>query len=303
MFGSCALLRFIALLFAGIFLAAGPRALAASSQRAVIIEDDAQVYQDADFDAPVIAHLRQGMTFDISTKEKGPFYRIRLQPGILGWIADNSVKPLGPSKADIKKESKSEKAKDEKIKDQQENQLEAKKKSELLARDYLIARYRGGELEWINYAEQTMGKQRSSGMFFYGLKFSGVDTAFSGATYADSNLLLHWGAPAYYGQATGESASGFLLLGDVMFETPRHLAPNLLYFYGMGPMARYSRYSLALPNGTSSTSYTAEDAALGLDFNAGLALRWKLWSFRAEAKYYWEKNRYYGVGLAAQYQF
>jgi len=262
-------------------------ASAQSSQKATVVEDGALVYKDADFDSPVISHLREGMIFDISKTQRGPFYKIRLMPGLVGWVADTSVKPNSPLK-------KTPKEKD---------QAEERKKDELLSKNFLISRFRGGELEWINYAEQTMGKQRSAGMIFYGLKFSGIDTAVSGAVYADTNFMFHWGAPGYYNQATGEGASGFLAMADLMLETAQPINPRMLYFYGLGPMARYSRYSLALPAGTSSTSYTAEDLTLGVDFNLGLAVRWKAWALRTEAKYYWEKNRYYGLGLAVQYQF
>lgn len=287
MYGSCAFLRLFFVLSLLGSLLASQTASAQSSQKATVINDEALVYKDADFDAPVISHLRPGMVFDISKAKRGPFYKIRLQPGLLGWIADTDVRPNSPLK-------KTPKEKD---------LLEEKKKEELLGKDFLISRYRGGELEWINYTEQTMGKQRSAGMIFYGLKFSGIDTAVSGAVYADSNLMFHIGAPGYYTQATGEGASGFLAMGDLLLETAQPINPKMLYFYGLGPMVRYSRYSLALPSGTSSTSYTAEDLTLGVDFNLGLAVRWKAFALRGEAKYYWEKNRYYGLGLAVQYQF
>ncbi|MGZ3768018.1 MAG: SH3 domain-containing protein [Bdellovibrio sp.] len=287
MFGLCVLnkglLAFLVLLF--------PLFVRAESQQGTVIEDGAMVYQDADFDSPIIATLKLGSVYSISKGVKGAFYKIRIKEGTVGWISDVDIKP-GVVKAPASKKNKkaAEKEKEEKEK-------------ELPKKPFFAARYRGPSFDFINFTEDTLGKQRSEYLLFYGLKFNGFNTLFEGEIYSEGNILFHVGAPKYYSETTKKNADGFIFLADFLLQTASSQGKNRLFFYGFGPVLKYSHFDLELPNGTTTSHYSADDMNLGAVFNVGYA--WRLWktSLRTDAKWYWEKAQYpgFGVNLGIEY--
>lgn len=256
-------------------------------QKGTVINDGAMVYQDADFDAPVIDTLKRGAVHSISKGTKGPFHKIRLNSGSLGWIADTDIK-LGVLKlASVKKEKTPE-----------QEERERRKKP------FFATRYRGPTFEFINFSEETLGKERSANLVFYGIKFNGYNTIFDGDIYADANIIFHSGAPDYYQSYTKKSADGMILIANFLLQTTLPQSKWHLVYYGFGPMFRYSNFNLEVPNGTKTTSYTAADMSLGALFDLGLAFRiGSSLSLRADAKYYWEKTQYYGLGLNLGWEF
>ena len=62
---------------------------------AKVINDGALVYKAADFDAPVLGHLRAGGTYQISVKTIGAFYQIKVRDNLFGYVSDVDVKPIG----------------------------------------------------------------------------------------------------------------------------------------------------------------------------------------------------------------
>lgn len=282
MFGSCVLNRAALLLFVICFL---PLSLWAQAQQATVISDGAMVYQDADFDAPVISTVKLGAVYNISTNKKGPFYKIRLKPGHVGWIADTDIKP-GIIKITAPEKRKLEDSREEKRK-----------------KPFFATRYRGPLLQYTNFTEDTLGEERSDGLIFYGVKFNGFNTLFTGEIYTDANILFHFGAPAYYEDYTKKSADGFIFMTDFLFLTVNPQGKTLLMFYGFGPMFRYSHFNLDVPDGASTLSYSADDMTLGAVFNLGIATRLGSLSLRTDAKYYWERSQYFALGLNLGWEF
>lgn len=261
----------------------------AQAQRGTIVEDEAQVYQDADFDAPVIAVLKTGSVYSISTNKKGPFYKIRLKPGLVGWIADSDVRP-GVIK--VTPETHEEVRQEKKQREEEQNR-----------KPFFASRYWGPSFEYVNYTEDTMGQERSSGTLFYGLKWSGFNTLFSGEIYTDSDILFSSGAPKYYQDVTGQSAGGFIVNAHFLFQTVDNLSRSALFYYGFGPMLRYSHFDLHLLSGGNVIGYSADDMSLGAVFDVGLAYRLGRASLRSDAKYYWEKSKYWSLGLNLGWEF
>lgn len=283
MFGSCALNKGLSFLF--ITLLFPLFTWAQQAQKGTVVADEAMVYQDPDFDAPVLATLRMGQVFNISTGKKNGFFKIRLKPGTTGWISDAEVRP-GAHKMASKEELK-------------EYAEEAEKKG----KPYFASRYRGLSLDMINYTEDTMGGNRNAPTIFYGLNFHGFNTLFSGDIFTESNLLFHSGAPTYYQDYTKQSASGFIFIADFLFQTVVPTTENFLYYYGFGPMFKYSHFELQLANGSVVNSYSADDMTLGVLFNLGVGVRLGSFSLRPQVKYYWEKSGYFGGSLNVGYLF
>ena len=262
----------------------------AQAQKGTIVGEDAQVYRDPDFDAPVIATLKPGQVFAISKGKKGPFYKIRLKRGTVGWIADSDIR------AGVLKVTETTQAEAQEEKE--------KKEAEESLNPFFASRYWGPVVEYLNYTEDTMGQERSAGVMFYGLKWSGFNTLFSGEVYTDANLLFSSGAPSYYKDATGQSAGGYIINANFLLQTVTPVGTSALWYYGFGPMLRYSHFDLHLYDGTQVNAYSADDMALGVVFDVGAAYRIsRKFSVRTDAKYYWEKNRYFGIGLGVGYDF
>lgn len=282
MFGLCALNR-AALLLLMFFLF--PLSLWAQAQQATVILDGALVYQDADFDAPVITTLKLGSVYNISTNKKGPFYKIRLKPGHLGWISDTDIKP-GIIKIPKPEQTKLSEPKEEKKK-----------------RPFFASRYRGPVLQMTNFTEDTLGQERTDSLLFYGVKFNGFNTLFSGEIYTDANILFHFGAPSYYEDYTKKAADGFIFMTDFTFQTVIPQGKNFIYYYGFGPMFKYSHFNIDVPSNGETLSYSADDMTLGVVIDLGIGARLGSMSLRTNAKYYWERTKYFAFGLNLGWDF
>lgn len=280
MYGSCVLNKVLACLLLVLLL---PLSVWAQAQQATVVIDGALVYQDADFDAPVISTLKLGGVYSISTKKKGPFYKIRLKPGYTGWISDTDIKP-GVIKITAPEKTKPER--------------EEKRK-----KPFFATRYRGPVLQYTNYMEDTLGKERTDGLLFYGAKFNGFNTMFTGEIYTDANILFFFGAPSYYQDYTKRSADGFIFIADFLLQTVMPQGKNMLFYYGFGPMFKYSHFNLDVPSGASNVSYSADDMSLGAVFDLGTAVRMGDWSLRGDVKYYWERTQYLAFGLSFSHDF
>lgn len=285
MYGSCALSKY----FIFIFLLWGFPAFSwAQAHKATVVQDGALIYQEADFDAPVIQKLRRGGVYDISKAKRGPFYKIRLKPGVLGWIADSDIR-LGAVKLAAPSAEKKSVDKSEEIK--------------VRKKPFFATRYRGPSLDYIYFTEDTLGKERSDSLLFYGIKFNGFNTVMSGEIYTEGNILLHMGAPAYYSEVTKKSSDGFIFMANFLFQTVLPQSKWHMFYYGFGPMFKYSHFTLEVPDGARTLSYAADDMNLGAVFNLGLAFRIGSASLRTDAKYYWERTKYYGLGMNLGWEF
>ena len=258
----------------------------AQAQRATVVNDGALVYEEPDFDAPVVDTLKRGSFHSISKSTKGPFYKIRLKSGGVGWIADTDIRKGEVKLAKTKAEKNAEKP-----------VVEKKRKP------FFASRYRGPTIEYVNYTEDTLGAERSAGLMLFGVKFNGYDTVFDGDIYTEANIVFYSGAPAYYADYTRKNADGFIFMTNFIFQTVLPQSKSHMLFYGFGPMLKYSSFDLAVPNGTKTLNYKASDMAVGAVFDLGLAFRIGPVSLRVDGKYYWEQTKYYGASFNLGYEF
>lgn len=263
----------------------------AQAIKATIVGETPFVYAAPDFDSKVLAELQPGTVYDISKNKKSGFHKIRVRPGLVGWIADSELR-IGTHKI---------KSEEDAVSDVEEKRMEKARKNTNLPMDFV--RFRGVVLESVLYTEKTAGRERSAAVPFVGIKFAGPNTLFSGMMPADTSLMLSTTTPSYYKDVTQNSAKGFILIGQFQFLTNFSRGANYLGFYGFGPVARYSHFDLALGSGASKKTYAADDLALGVCFNVGAIYRWSSVGIRPEIKYYWEKNKYLSIGLSAQMAF
>jgi hypothetical protein len=262
--------------------------------RAQTISEEVPVYRDADFDSPVIATLPEGKTFEVSHRKfNEAFFRLRVKPGVLGYVSDADVKTFFASGE--KKAGKVRK------KSQKPDEPQDKKAQ----RPFQFTQYGGFQYAMIQYQEDTMGDRRKEDLGFFGAKISGPNLIIEGEIPTEMNFLFHYGAPSYYEKLTGKPADGWILLMDFLFQNYYPQSKNTMAFFGFGPVLKYSKFNATLTDPTTgkASDYNLEDFSFGAVFNAGAAVRFRQMALRAEAQYYWEKMSYLGLSLSLQFAF
>jgi hypothetical protein len=126
---------------------------------------------------------------------------------------------------------------------------------------------------------------------------------FSGDLRTDAEFLFHSGAPDYYQQTTGNGAAGWIFIADFVFETAMPQSKWHMVTFGFGPMFKYSHFEVALTENAKEVNYSLDDMALGAVFDLGLAFRVSSYALRFNAKYYWEKTKYWGFGATFGFPF
>jgi hypothetical protein len=282
-----------------LFISASAWAEAAKGR---VRSDGAVVYKAASFDSEVLANLAPGSIYYISDRLfNGAFYRIMVKKNVFGYVPDYQMDPLSAGSAAAVTAQKNPKMAAKKKTPSLPKQPERREPTK---RSLALTRLGGLEYANIDFKEHTMGGNYHANTSFFGFKFSGPDLLIEGPFTMDINLLFSFGAPSYYADATGNSADGFIMLSDVMLQYNWGMGPNAMWYFGFGPLLRYSKFNLALGSGASKKAYLAQDMNFGADFNLGLAFRLaRRWALRVEGRYYWEKNMYPGFAGAIQYSF
>lgn len=258
---------------------------ASKGQTAEVTVDGAIVYQEANFDAPVIVTLPVGKKIRISTGKKDTFYRILVKPGVTGWISDVDVSvPLSKSVKSKASSKKSKKAKAERPKN---------------TKPYYLRRHLGLQYMIVQYREKTLGRRPIESLGFVGFKMTGTDVLIEGDLPSEINFMFHSGAPDYYRDITGVGMSGFAMLADMMLLSPVAIGDGHTVSIGFGPMMKYSRFTTSI----GGKSLNLEDFNLGAAFSLAAGIGVGPVSLRAEYKYFWETQTYSGLGVAAQMEF
>ena len=290
---------------------AAPAPVKDQGQDGVVRVDGAAVYEVQNFDAPVKEYLDSGKVYKISKKVYpgigglGSFYKIRLRQGVFGFIADTDIAPRKKG-AESESEPRPKAATTEEVlpkemaigrDDEGENDDDGAVKSELY-----IRRYFGLGYSSLNYAEQISNNVKNATTPLFAIKLTGP-TKFLGGNPLDISFLLTTSAPSFY-QKIASSTSGAMLIADILPFYPLSDAKNYLFYYGVGLMGRYSRWSVNLRNQPSAPAIDSEELALGLEGALGLAvLVQPKVAVRADARYYYEKQKYFGMGAAVEFRY
>lgn len=261
-------------------------------QKGKVLTDQATVYQDPDFDSPVLGRMKIGTFVTISKQVFGAFYRVQIGKNRFGYITDVDAQPLTAVK-------KAEKTLSEAKEEIAEKSVEDKRKM----RPFSLMNFRGVEISSLRFRENTMGLRPTDLRNFYGFTASGPNVISTGL-YTDFNFMVSPGAPKYYEEATGQSTDGFILLTNFLFQSVNQQSPTSITYFGFGPMFRYSRYGVSFTNSVGDIeSYSLEDMAIGAIFNLGLGFKFDQVSVKIEGQYLWERLQYFGVSTSLQFAF
>lgn len=265
--------------------------------KVVIKAEQAYIFDQPNFDSQVSTVLGPSPKVYLVSRQKwGPFHKIQMAPGKLGYILDSDIQVAKPSakggKAATKKQAQ-KKAKDKKEADKADG-----KRLPFQRQPYL-----GPAVQIVNFSEDTMGSLRTQSLTFLGARWSGPSRLLEGAMYTDSSFLVSWGAPGYYSSATGNSATGWILLADLLVQMTQTHSKDTYSYYGIGPMFRYSHIAATLTQGDIKTDYALDDMVAGAVLDLGIATRFSGYALRFDGKYYWERKSYWALSLAFQFEF
>jgi hypothetical protein len=276
---------------------------------AVISTDGALVLAEPDMDATPIAQLAAGTKVRVSKKTTSgemPFRKIRVGQRI-GYIAEIDIY-LGES---LPSNSKSKKKGLEKSKSKN-NKLAGKKETVDKTKDkpdentksrskddpFYFSKFVGFTFGMSEFKEGIVGVDASAWMPFYGLKITGPDVLLKGPVI-DFDLLLHYGAPAYYEPLSATKPTGFIVLTDMLLHIPVIYRDSGDVFLGLGPMLMLSQFSVNNAGHDQSLS----EVNLGYSLNLGAGYRVDHAALRLEGKYFSEKRTYRGLFASIQTQF
>lgn len=250
-------------------------------QKATIVSSEVDIYSQSDFDSEIIATVHEGETYSISDKTYGPFYRIKLKNGKIGYIVDYELDIEGKGRIkeqdldDIMFEEMSQLAKEPKA-----SAEEIEEEAEIFG-----GAYSGPTLQLINYQENTMGADQIDDLLAIGYKKIS-DVSWS--------VLGSFRIPKYYADKTGGSARGVKLWGDFGFSNPiTNLGGSEIRFAG----SFFSHISL-IQLETSTRKYDLHDITLGVAIELGWLLKFRKSAFDMSVKYYFDKTNYAGFGLS-----
>ncbi len=271
--------------------------ISAQAEPAMIVNDGAVVFEQPDFDSQGKFQLHEGDKVEVSKRSflgkngMGAFVRVKLSNGQLGFISDAEFVRAGAL------------AQEKKEKEKKEKKSEIPKKDNSRKKPFELTRYRGFNIEYVGYKEQTMGFQPMSNVVFYGFKMVGPNLLVEGDLVTELNVSLLPGTPPFYQEATGNAANGWVLHTDMMFQSVFPQTREIVTYTGFGPMFKYNHYNVALTSAGKTKSYDVEDMILGAVFNFGFGVRMGSSCLRAEFKYDWEKTQYWGIGTSLLFQF
>jgi hypothetical protein len=249
-------------------------------QKAKIFNEQVDIYSEADFDSDVMDEVYKNEVYFISSKTYGPFYRIKLKNGKIGYIPDTEVDIEGKGRVqpkDLDNEIfESEKKYAEMFGDQDDDASE----EDLFG----IARA-GPTLQLINFHENTMGSDQIDNLLAYGYK-SVSDIAWS--------VLGTFSVPKYYVEEKGGTARGVKLWADMGFSNSITNIGSTEIRYSATIFTHISAITLDTP----SRKYDLQDITIGVTLEAGWLIKIRRSAIDLAIKYYFDKSSYAGFGFS-----
>jgi hypothetical protein len=263
---------------------------------ATIRTDGAMVYSKPDFDADVLTQMKQGDHVRVSSGTIGDFakfHKVRVG-SVLGWVAEIDVQVDGaPKKRDHKRGAGKNGKKPTKAGGKKE-----KKPFTDTSQPLFFTKYVGAIVGLSDFVESISGVDSQESLLVYGIKITGPDILINGPIM-DFNVLLHYGAPAYYNALSSTKPSGFVIMSDALFLYPLLNKDKAIVTFGLGPLAKYSSFNVT----------SGGDIRILAEFDVGVslalagAIKFDKIAVRLEAKYMIEKHTEKLFQLAVQQQF
>lgn len=260
-----------------------------SAQKAKIINPTADVYTEADFDSDIMDTVKSGETYPISNKIYGPFYRIKLKSGKIGYIPDTDLDIEGKGRVvPVTERDRDEADEDPFLKDIDSPPSASKnKKSRKSIEDEepMDENLHGVTLQLVNYHEDTLGAVQVDDLPAIGYKRI--------SDFAAWELIASFKAPKYYSDKLNASARAVNLWGGFGFSNEVPLIQILSARYGGGLMAHASFTNVDAP----TKSYDMQDLTVGAYLEAALLFKISRLRYDLSVKYMFDKQSYGSLGF------
>jgi hypothetical protein len=242
-------------------------------QNAKIMGDVVEVYQYDDFDSDIIDEVHKGETYKISSKIYGPFYRIKLKSGKVGYIVDYQLDIEG--KGPFREKDLDEMTLQEAI-EAKPAPLDASAEAE--EQEVFGKSLSGPMLLLYNYHEDTMGSEQVDELIAAGYR--------SIHTFAWS-VAGSFQLPKYYATA-GRSGQAIQVWGDVGFSNDIAQFNNAALRFSGNIFGHVSHIHLNTP----ADSYELDDATAGINAELGYLKTFRKFALDFSVKYYFDKSNY-----------
>lgn len=270
-----------------------------AAQKAWVITDGALVYKDANFDAPVLGYLQSNKKVLVSNRKTNGFFKIKLKKGIVGFVSDADIKPLGKT---ITKNSASADSSMDQIK---KNRKKRRKKPPL------AKSFGGMSFSYFMYADSKVldkdgsGEQKytSSGATnFLGIKYTSPITLVKAPYIWDHSLRFTLGTPDLYRDLSFSNPDTFILAYDstLIYSLKWDRKKKRQLYFGAGLSIVYTDFKFfevvsAIPVMSNST-----ETRIGLVVLAGYLFDMSSYVIKAEPRLYLDKENYVGIDLSIQ---
>lgn len=265
-------------------------------RRAQAVRPQVEIYNDKSFDAGIVAKISPGKFYYISNKTYGPFYKIKINEKIVGYVADTEIEIEGlgrleekPFVDDFENHSKSKIKKNKKARPTDEEEAETDEGDE--DESVFHTHYHGLILNLVNYHEKTMDQTQVADLYAVGYRYIPFLSDYSASISWDVNIA--YGVPKYYKDKLGVNDKGLTAWGGAQLLNISIVDRNKTLRYGIGPFLKYANYNLS----TASKSYSLQELTAGLLIEGGFIFHFNLVSFDIGLRYYWERESYGGMSL------
>jgi hypothetical protein len=257
--------------------------VALAARKAKIINPSADVYSDADFDSDILDTVQMGQDYYVSDKVYGPFYRIKLKSGKIGYIPDTDVDVEGKGRVnpggddtddpflkdmDDEKETPKKSKKHKKEEDEEED-------------DQVL---HGITVQLINYHEDTLGSVQYDDLPAIGYKYLGDLTW---------EVIGSFKTPKYYTEKLNASAHAMNFWGSFGLTNEIPLMNKFSARYGGGLMTHASFVKVE----TTQKTYDMEDLTVGGYLEGSFMLRVAKLRYDLAIKYVIDKQAYGGLAF------
>lgn len=264
-------------------------ALSVTTKKAQAAEENVEIYSEASFDSKVVEVIQPGVSYPISEKPQGPFYKIRLKNGKIGYVPDTQLDIEGVGKfvpkayvGDEDNSNAQKKSKNKSVPEEDEEEIEDEEEK---------LSFHAITLQLINYHEDTLGGVQVGDLLAVG--YRRLPELYDYASSFAWDIALAFGAPKYYEEKTGQSASGFGLWSGFQILNITPFGSDMTLRYGAGPFMKLTQFNVQ----TVNKKYTLQDMTLGLTLEGGMIFHFNAMSLDLGLRYYWDKNSYGSIGL------
>jgi uncharacterized protein YgiM (DUF1202 family) len=259
----------------------GLSGVAHAVQNAKIVGDTVEIYAAADFDSEIIDEVRKGESYKISNKPSGPFYRIKLKSGKVGYIVDYELDIEG--RGPMREKDLDEMELKEAMAVKPPKDLDANTEAE--EQQVFGRTYQGPVLLMYNYHEDTMGGEQIDELVAIGYRsIKTLSWSVAGTTQV----------PKYYTKAAGNSATGVQLWADVGFSNEIGQFPGSALRFSGNVFSHLSLIDLKTP----VDNYNMQDMTAGVNLEFAFLKNFRNFSLDVSVKYYFDKSNYAALGLA-----